>query len=48
VRPGDGVRQWKVYRGSRRTILLREHARIQLEVGRPLLTPEHVAFPRGL
>ena len=36
------------YRGNPRDIPLRAHARIQLDVGRPLVAPAPVAFPAGL
>ena len=34
--------------GNPRKIPLRAHAQIQLDVGRPLIAPEHIAFPEGL
>jgi hypothetical protein len=37
-----------VFTGSPRTIPLLAHAQIQLDVGRPLIAPEHIAFPGGL
>jgi hypothetical protein len=37
-----------VFTGSRRTIPLLAHAQIQLDVGRPLIAPELIAFPLGL
>ena len=37
-----------VFTGSPRTIPLLAHAQIQLDVGRPLIAPEHIGFPRGL
>ena len=36
------------YRGNPRDIPLNAHAQIQLEVGTPLVAPEHVSFPGGL
>ena len=38
----------KVYQGNPRDIQLNAHAQIQLEVGKPLVAPEHIAFPGGL
>jgi hypothetical protein len=38
----------KVYLGNPRDIPLTAHAQIQLEVGRPLIAPQHIAFPAGL
>ena len=38
----------KVYRGNPRDIPLTAHARIQLDVGHPLIAPAPVAFPAGL
>jgi hypothetical protein len=37
-----------VFTGSPRQIPLLPHAQIQLEVGRPLIAPEHITFPNGL
>jgi len=37
-----------VFTGSPRTIPLLAHANIQLDVGRPLIAPEQIDFPRGL
>ena len=37
-----------VYTGNPREIPLLAHAQIQLEVGRPLIAPEHITFPQGL
>jgi hypothetical protein len=37
-----------VFTGSPRTIPLLAHANIQLDVGRPLIAPEQISFPRGL
>ena len=36
------------YRGDPRTIPLRKHAQIQLELGRPRVAPVSITFPRGL
>jgi hypothetical protein len=38
----------RVYRGNPRRIPLLAHAQIQLELGRPLVAPEHISFPKGL
>lgn len=38
----------RVFTGNPRTIPLLAHSEIELEVGRPLVTPEHIAFPAGL
>jgi hypothetical protein len=38
----------QVFTGNPREIPLLAHAQIQLEVGRPLLAPEKIAFPQGL
>jgi hypothetical protein len=38
----------RVFTGNPRRIPLLAHAQIQLEVGRPLLGPEQITFPRGL
>jgi hypothetical protein len=38
----------KYYAGNPRTIPLHAHAQIQLDVGRPLVAPEHITFPNGL
>jgi hypothetical protein len=38
----------RVFTGNPRQIPLLAHAQIQLEVGRPLLAPERIAFPPGL
>jgi hypothetical protein len=37
-----------VFEGNPRAIPLLAHAQIQLDVGRPLVAPEHITFPRGL
>ncbi len=36
------------YQGDPRTIPLRAHAQIQLQVGKPLIAPQNVTFPNGL
>lgn len=38
----------RVFNGDSREIPLLAHAQIELEVGRPLLAPERIAFPVGL
>jgi hypothetical protein len=38
----------RVFTGDPREIPLLAHTQIQLEVGRPLLAPEQITFPRGL
>jgi hypothetical protein len=38
----------QVFTGSPRKIPLLAHAQIQLEVGRPLVVPQKIAFPQGL
>jgi len=38
----------RVYEGNPRQIPLLAHAQIQLEVGKPLIAPEHITFPEGL
>jgi hypothetical protein len=38
----------QVFTGNPRDVPLLAHAQIQLEVGRPLLAPENIAFPKGL
>lgn len=38
----------RVFTGEPRQIPLLAHAQIQLEVGKPLLAPENIAFPPGL
>jgi hypothetical protein len=37
-----------VFTGDPREIPLRAHSRIELEIGRPLVAPEKITFPRGL
>jgi hypothetical protein len=41
---GDG----RVSMGNPRTISLLAHSEIEIEVGRPLVAPEHIAFHGGL
>ena len=38
----------QVYRGNPRNIPLEKHAQIQLEVGKPLVSPASITFPNGL
>jgi len=38
----------RVFTGNPRAIPLLAHAQIQLDVGRPLIAPEHITFPAGL
>jgi hypothetical protein len=38
----------RVFTGDPRRIPLLAHAQIQLEVGRPVVAAEHIAFPKGL
>jgi hypothetical protein len=38
----------QVFQGDPRNIPLTAHAQIQLEVGTPLVAPEHITFPAGL
>jgi hypothetical protein len=38
----------RVFTGNPRQIPLLAHAQVQLEVGRPLVAPEEITFPRGL
>ena len=52
VGPEDGpvtaLLNGRVFAGNPRRIPLLAHAQIQLEVGRPLVGPEHLTFPTGL
>jgi len=52
VRPSHGrvtaLFNGRFVTGDPRAIPLLAHAQIELEVGRPLLAPEHIAFPVGL
>ena len=38
----------RVFTGDPRRIPLLAHAQIQLDVGRPVIAAEHIAFPKGL
>ena len=38
----------QVYRGTPRDIPFEKHAQIQLEVGKPLISPASITFPNGL
>lgn len=38
----------QVFKGNPRDVPLTAHAQIQLEVGTPLVGPEHITFPSGL
>jgi len=38
----------KLFTGNPRQVPLLPHAQIQLEVGKPLIAPERIAFPPGL
>jgi hypothetical protein len=38
----------KVYVGNPRNIPLEKHAQIQLDVGKPLISPASITFPDGL
>jgi len=38
----------QVYKGDPRDIPLTKHAQIQLQVGTPLIAPEHITWPSGL
>ena len=38
----------RVFTGNPRRIPLLAHAQIQLDIGKPLVAPEHITFPRGL
>jgi hypothetical protein len=46
--PVTAIYNGRVYKGSPRGIPLTAHAQIQLEVGRPLVAPVTISFPRGL
>jgi hypothetical protein len=37
-----------VFTGNPRAVPLLSHSQIELEVGRPLVAPDEIAFPRGL
>jgi hypothetical protein len=38
----------RYYKGDPRNLPLDKHAQIQLDVGTPLIAPEHITFPTGL
>src|SRR5438105_4046407 len=38
----------RVFTGDPRAIPLLAHSQVELEVGRPLVAPDHVSFPSGL
>jgi hypothetical protein len=38
----------RIFKGNPRRIPLLAHAQIQLDVGRPLIAPERITFPKGL
>ena len=38
----------KWFKGNPRSVPLTKHAQIQLEVGKPLVAPEHITFTSGL
>ncbi len=46
--PVTAVYNGRVYQGNPRDIPLTAHAQIQLEVGRPLVSPVRITFPNGL
>jgi hypothetical protein len=46
--PVTAIYNGQVYRGNPRNIPLEKHAQIQLEVGKPLISPASIAFPHGL
>jgi len=46
--PVTALYNGQVYRGNPRTIPLEKHAQIQLEVGKPLISPASITFPNGL
>ncbi|HEY6277386.1 MAG TPA: hypothetical protein VIX86_13760 [Streptosporangiaceae bacterium] len=46
--PVTALYNGQVYQGSPRDIPLNAHAQIQLEVGKPLIAPQHITFPSGL
>jgi hypothetical protein len=43
-----GFYNGQVYVGNPRNIPIGDHTQIQLDVGKPLVAPEHVSFPNGL
>jgi hypothetical protein len=46
--PVTALYNGQVYRGNPRNIPLDKHAQIQLEVGKPLISPASITFPNGL
>jgi len=46
--PVTAIYNGQVYRGNPRNIPLEKHAQIQLEVGKPLVSPASITFPNGL
>jgi hypothetical protein len=46
--PVTAMYNGQVYRGDPRNIPLEKHAQIQLEVGKPLVSPASITFPSGL
>jgi hypothetical protein len=46
--PVTALYNGQVYQGNLRDIPLTAHAQIQLEVGKPLVAPQHITFPPGL
>ncbi len=46
--PVTALYNHQVYRGNPRDIPLEKHAQIQLEVGKPLVSPASITFPSGL
>jgi len=46
--PVTALLNGRVFIGNPRSIPLLAHAQIQLEVGKPLVAPEQIAFPDGL
>ena len=46
--PVTAIYNRQVYRGNPRNIPLEKHAQIQLEVGKPLISPASITFPSGL
>ena len=46
--PVTALYNGQVYQGNPRNIPLEKHAQIQLEVGKPLISPASITFPNGL
>jgi hypothetical protein len=46
--PVTALYNGRVYQGNPRDIPLEKHAQIQLEVGKPLISPATITFPSGL